>query len=148
VLRGESDGLLTRYALSAAPVTPPVQVSRLRVDKAVLSFGADLFEGVSDVFLRIRYAGNYLEAFINGRLVSDNFCNGTPWEIGLKRFCPEVVEKGMYLYVAPLVKGSDVDKIVGKQLAHAYGREFTDEDIAEILSIEALPEYRARVTRG
>ncbi|NLG27065.1 MAG: hypothetical protein GX557_04090, partial [Chloroflexi bacterium] len=147
-LRGEPDGLLTRYRLRVPAVEPALRVTLLRKDKALLSFGPGLLQGMSDLFLRIGYIGDSLEAFVDGRLVSDNLCNGTPWEIGLKRFTPEIVDKGMYLYVAPLVKGSAADKAVGKQLARAYGRALDDEENAEILSIEALPEYRVRVARG
>jgi hypothetical protein len=145
---GEPDGVFTRYAARAKPVKPAVGVRMARRDKAVLDIPSDLLAGVPDVFLRIRYFGDVLNAFIDGELVSDHHCNGNPWEIGLKRFMPRAAEKGMYLYVTPLVKGTTVAKKIQPQLERAAGRTFTADETAEIVSIEAVPEYRVRIERA
>jgi hypothetical protein len=147
-ITGEPDGVFTRYAVRARPVKPAIGIRMVRTDKAVLEIPSDLLAEVPDVFLRILSFGDVLNAFIDGELVSDHHCNGNPWEIGLKRFMPRAAEKGMYLYVTPLVKGTATAKKVQPQLERAAGRTFTAEETAEIVSIEAVPEYRVRIERA
>jgi len=80
-------------------------------------------------------------AFISGRLVADDFYDGLPWIIGLKRFAPEVLEKGLCLVFHPLSQG--VVKNVSSQLAGRF--EFTGSEKLLVHSIAALPEYRVRL---
>jgi beta-galactosidase len=42
--------------------------------------------GISNVFLRIRYAGDEARLLANGELLDDNFFNGEEWMIGLRRY--------------------------------------------------------------
>ncbi|MFV0337701.1 MAG: hypothetical protein ACK5LK_05600 [Chthoniobacterales bacterium] len=56
---------------------------------------ADALEGAHEAFLRIHYTGDIARAYIDDRLVDDDFYFGRPWEIGLWRFVPEVFEKGI-----------------------------------------------------
>jgi hypothetical protein len=147
-LKGEPDGIFTRYAARLTAVKPGVEARMVRKDKAIVAVPADLLQNAPDVFLRIRYVGDVLHAFIDGDLVSDHFCNGTPWEIGLKRFFPRVAEKGMYLYVTPMEKGTTLAKKLMPQLERAYRQSFPAEETAEIFSVEAVPEYRLRVEQA
>ena len=38
----------------------------------------------------------------DGRLIADNFANGTTWEIGLRRFAPRILETELVLVLTPL----------------------------------------------
>ncbi|MCK4465517.1 MAG: glycosyl hydrolase family 35, partial [Bacteroidales bacterium] len=91
-----------------------------------------------DLFLYINYEGDVGRATIDGKLISDNFYNGTRWEIGLKRFAPEVLGNSINLQVTPLYKDA---KIYLEKWP-----EFKDEKVADIIKIEARPEYRVSVT--
>lgn len=44
------------------------------------------FDNVSDLYLMVDYTGDTMQAFVDGEMVSDNFFDGTPWQIGLKRY--------------------------------------------------------------
>ncbi|MCL6591736.1 MAG: beta-galactosidase [Firmicutes bacterium] len=107
-------------------------------DKAVIKFPGDLFSGVAEVYLEVDYLGNVGYAFCDGVLISDNFCNGATWEIGLKRFGSRILEQGMYFYILPYRKGSEVIFDRDIQFRH----EFSGERTAEIFSIKAIPEYK------
>jgi beta-galactosidase len=48
----------------------------------------ELLQCLSDVFLDIKYVGDFGRLYEGTRLLDDNFFNGTPWEFGLKRFAP------------------------------------------------------------
>jgi hypothetical protein len=39
-------------------------------------------EGLREGWLEVRYTGDVARAYVNGRLVADNFYNGKPWDIG------------------------------------------------------------------
>ena len=73
---------------------------------------ANEMEGLKDMILSVDYLGDVGQAFVNGYLVHDNYCNGTPWEIGLKeiyeRF-PESVGGKMVIRIVPLKEGKRVD---------------------------------------
>lgn len=64
-------------------------------------------DGYKNLLLRIRYTGDVGMAFFDGELVSDNYCNETAWEIGLR----DVHRPGgdeMTILISP-VKHSDID---------------------------------------
>jgi hypothetical protein len=68
----------------------------------------DALDGAHEVFLRIDYVGDIGRAYINDRLVNDDFYFGRVWEIGLKRFAPEALEKGLTLKILPLRKDAPI----------------------------------------
>jgi len=142
-LECEKDGLFTRYSVSVPHRQVDLRIDAVRPDKAVVQVSADSFEGLDEVLLHVCYRGNTGSAMIDGKLISDNFYNGTTWEIGLKRFLPEAFEKPIYLYVTPLRKGSGV--IIDSTVAT---RDSVDcEQTAEILSIRTVPVYSVVVGR-
>ena len=62
----------------------------------------DALDGVADVRLKIDYVGDVARAYVGDRLIDDDFYFGKPWEIGLKRFAPDVLAKGITLKILPL----------------------------------------------
>lgn len=60
-----------------------------------------------NLLLRIRYDGDVGMAFFDGELVSDNYCNGTIWEIGLRDVQRPAGDE-MTILISPR-KHSDID---------------------------------------
>jgi beta-galactosidase len=54
--------------------------------------------------LRIRYVGDAARLTLNGKLIEDNFYCGRDFEIGLKRFAPEILTGDLRLEILPLRK--------------------------------------------
>jgi hypothetical protein len=119
-------------------------INKINDSKAVIDFTEDSFKGAKEVFLKIYYTGDVGYAYIDGKLINDNFCNGDVWEIGLKKFEKELLEKGMYLYISPIKKGS----IVKRDSAMAAVKEIGGQEIAEIKSIEAVCEQSVLIRRN
>jgi hypothetical protein len=140
---GVRQGVFTTWRLKLPEKKVALDVRHVGGAKATVNLPADSLEGLGDIFLRVDYLGSVGNAFIAGRLVADNFCNGQVWEIGLKRFFPEIAEKGMYFHVIPYQKGGDVVFEPGLEFRH----EFNDGETAEIFSIEAVPEYQALIRK-
>jgi hypothetical protein len=101
-----------------------------------LTVPAQSMTGLSDIQLRIRYAGDVARLSIDGRLLDDDFYNGRTWEIGLKRFLPESFGKKLEVGVLPLPRNAPIylDERAWKAI-NAEGQT------AKVLGVELLPEY-------
>ena len=104
-------GLFTTYRL-AWPARPAADhelaVQRIGDRKAIVTLDPLALEGVRDLVARIGYTGDVGNAYVAGRLVADNYANGTPWEISLARIDPRVFEAGLVLDIVPLKQGGKV----------------------------------------
>ncbi len=69
----------------------------------------DLMDGVKDVRLQIDYVGDVGQAFIDGEMIADHFCNGDIWEIGLKSFAERLKGQKLTIYITPLKEGANVN---------------------------------------
>jgi len=67
-----------------------------------ITIPADAFAGVADVRLKIDYAGDAARAYIGDKLIDDDFFYGRPWELGLNRYAPDVLTKGITIKILPL----------------------------------------------
>ncbi|MCF3107363.1 beta-galactosidase [Niabella sp. CC-SYL272] len=79
-------GIYTYYSISVAAYRPDVY-PRLKKDRAVVSLPASLPERVNDLLLKISYLGGSAAASQEGRLLTDNLFNGTPWWFSTGRYC-------------------------------------------------------------
>jgi hypothetical protein len=129
------------YKLSAPSRQPVVSVEPRGAYKFHLSFPADLMEHLSDAYLHIEYEGDTSGAFIDGRLVADNYNNGTPWLIGLKRFFPGLLQPGLVLRFRPLTQGAL--KNISSPMASRVILE--GEQLFKLKQITLLPEYAIRL---
>jgi hypothetical protein len=143
-LRAETIGLFSRITLALPPLQAAIQGMKPRTADAEISLEERAFDGLSELFLSIEYDGDTGNAFIDGRLVADDFANGEPWEIGLIRFRPELVEKGMYLHVAPRREGV----FVVRESGMARQQELQGKETAVIRSVTFIPERELTVTAG
>jgi hypothetical protein len=73
-----------------------------------ISVPKDALDDAEDSLLQIHYTGDIARAYIGDRLIDDDFYFGRPWEIGLRRFAPEVLEKGITLKILPLRKDAPI----------------------------------------
>lgn len=92
--------------------------------------------GISDLFLKIRYTGDVGRLYSGDLMLDDNFFNGTTWEVGLKRFGPDVFEHGLDLKILPLRKDAPI-YIPGNMWPSFDGAS----QVSELKSVTASPEY-------
>ena len=119
--------------------TREIEVTYTQVgnNRYVLSLPENFLEGCKDVLLRITYRGDIGHAFIDGKLVHDNFCNGTAWEIGLRDFSKELKTQDMTIYITPIKEGANVNV----ESAMAARIEEVKEYIGAVQRVEARPVY-------
>jgi hypothetical protein len=141
-LIAEPCALCTNVQLGIPAQTVPLQIEECGGGKYMVYLPALSGRSVSEVFLEIDYEGDTGMAFLDGTLVADNFCNGLPWVIGLRRFEPSLSDKGMCLVFRPVRQGTI--RNVSSNLAADYEFEGTERLI--VRSITARPQYSTRVT--
>ncbi len=95
-------------------------------------------EGLSQVYLRMDYAGDIGRAWLGTDLVDDNFYNGLPWEIGLERFAPEIFKEPLRIDILPLRRSTPMylDSRAWKKIP-------ADKPMAAMESVTILPEYES-----
>lgn len=94
-----------------------------------------------DALIQIMYEGDIGHAFINGELISDNFCNGAVWEIGLKEVWEPSMGDEITIYITPKKEEAGVD--VSSTMA---GRlEQLKNAVAELKSVAVQPVGSVRI---
>jgi hypothetical protein len=56
----------------------------------------------ADTLLRIHYVGDVARVYLGGRLINDDFYNGAPLEIGLRRYAGELKNTELTIAILPL----------------------------------------------
>jgi len=69
---------------------------------------SDTLENIKEALLQINYIGDIGQAFIDGDMIADNFCNGDIWEIGLSEFKERLKENPITIYITPIKEGVNV----------------------------------------
>jgi len=96
--------------------------------------------GLSELYLNINYQGDVARIAENGNLLTDNFFNGQPWTIGLKRFLKSEGPTTFEMSILPLRK----DSPVYFELAHPV--QFSDNgQVAALGSVNPVPEYQIEI---
>jgi len=98
----------------------------------------DAFAGVDDLFLKIDYLGDIARLSADGHLLTDDFYNGMPWYIGLKRFRREVESGDLELAIVPWRDRADV-------VLDAFAAGKVAERGPQVLNVTVLPEYKLTV---
>jgi hypothetical protein len=97
-------------------------------------------DGVNEVYLKIDYAGDAARAYIGDKLIDDDFYYGKPWEIGLKRFAPDVLTKGITLKIVPLRTDNPI--YIQPEFRPKPG---ADGQAVELRGVSAEIQYAARM---
>jgi hypothetical protein len=90
----------------------------------------------ADVLLSIEYQGDIARIYAGGKLFTDNFYNGAPWEVGLLRISPQQLQQGLELRILPLRKDAPI------YLPQGARPEFpASGEIANLVGVRVIPEY-------
>jgi len=135
------DKNLSAFKISFNEIKPEVNISQPRPQNAVINFTPNSFDGLNDVFIKIDYKGDKGQAFTDGKLITDHFYYGTPWEIGIKRFAPLLKNKPLYLYFHALPK----DAACLEYLRGKIPSVIDDKGYLQINSIRVIPEYKCHI---
>lgn len=135
---------LSAYEVSFDKVEPPVEIKQATNRHWVLNLNNEkLSPSLNDIYLRIDYEGDMVQAFIDGRMVGDDLYLGKPWIVGLKRFFQDLKSNSMYFYFHPLYPDAPFYSDFSEDMIP----DFSDKkEHLNVKNIEITPEYKAHFT--
>ena len=95
----------------------------------------------NDPFLRLDYLGDVARITLNGKLLIDDFYNGNPLEIGLRRHAPEILQGDLRFAILPLRQDAPI------YMATSARPDFGGApSVVELRRIELMSNFHARLT--
>lgn len=135
------DTLFGHYLFETEEVRISPVVEQVAKNRYTIILPEDFMKGAKDLLLQIDYSGDIGHAFINGRMISDNFANGATWEIGLKDFEKELADNCITVYITPLKEGANV-KV---ESAMAARIEEAKSYVGELHNVRVQPIYEIKI---
>jgi beta-galactosidase len=161
--RSGSEGVFRSYAAAVEPiqVDPEIHVVREAGQAGAVRMGDEVAKApeesafdtaarwsihvpdvksaaVGEVLLRIAYQGDVARIYAGGRLVTDDFYHGAPWEIGLRGISPADLKQGLDLQILPLRADAPIYLASDAKPAIAPGSQ-----VAKLAEVRVLPVYQA-----
>lgn len=130
--------ILGAYRFAVEKRELSVQTEQTAATRYQITIPEHFMDGCSDAVLQISYSGDIGHAFIDGKMINDNFANGAVWEIGLKDFEDRLKGKKITIYITPLKKGAKVNV----ESAMAARREEVEALTGELHSAALCPVYQ------
>ncbi|MBR5111054.1 MAG: beta-galactosidase [Clostridia bacterium] len=134
------DGPWGVYQAATAEKQIPVVCEEAAPCRWKLHVPENALDGLKDALLQIDYQGDIGMLFLNGVMISDNFCNGGTWEVGLMEH-KDKMPGAMVLKISPIREGANVNV----ESAMAARSEKVSALIAELKSIRAQPVYEVKL---
>lgn len=137
-------GILAGFDCSFATEDSRVEVIRIDDGKWELRFDFASSPLLKNRLLNIEYRGDVGQAFIDGQLIHDNFCNGQTWQIGLHEYEGRLNESPMVIVIVPRKEKVVID--VDSPMAARH--EEASISKAELLSVSLTNVYEWPLTAG
>lgn len=131
------DEIFGTYQMQVPEKKTKATVKQVGPSRYTIQIPEDALDGVKDMRLQLEYTGDIGNAFINGRMIHDNFANGAVWEIGLKDFEKELKKDSITVYIVPLKEGVNVNV----ESSMAARSEEVKAYVAELKSVRMQPVY-------
>ncbi|WP_114790761.1 beta-galactosidase [Niabella yanshanensis] len=124
---------------------PKLSFREISSRKTAVALPQALPAGINDIYLQVNYKGDTGMDFVNGELVADNFYNGLPWQVGLRKFLSApVTPKEMVFYFRPMQKDAtylqDLEPYPGYVPDFGKANEYLKVD-----SISLIPQYKITI---
>ena len=93
-----------------------------------------------DVILRVRYDGEVARGYLDGKLLTDNFYNGSPFDTSLKGYGPDAAKKDLLLKILPLRKDAPI--YLAKEAVPDFG---SADSVARIKGVELIEMHAGQL---
>lgn len=103
------DGAWHARALGAKRGPVEAAFRRVGIGRYVLDVPPEALRGWKQALLRVEYVGDIGHAFIDGRMISDNFSNGAPWDVRLDCHADALTAAPLTIYITPTKEHVTVD---------------------------------------
>lgn len=145
VKKVEGSAAFSSWRVSLPPFEFVGKTKEISSRKITVALPQSIPAGVNDIFLTVNYTGDTGMDFINGELVADNFYNGLPWQIGLRKFLSSPAKpKEMVFYFRPMQKNATylLDLQPYPQYIPDFGKA---NSYLKINSISFTPQYKTTI---
>jgi beta-galactosidase len=92
------------------------------------------------LLLRIRYVGDVARVYLNKKLLTDDFYNGAPLEVGINRFAPEIYERGLIVKILPLQRDAPI--YLEKEARPDFGAE---SSVVRLEGVDVVEEHQVEL---
>lgn len=133
-LRTWENGAWQRRSLGDKRDAVKLAFRQVGIGRYVVDVPHETLRGHKQVLLRVGYNGDIGHAFIKGRMISDNFCNGAAWDVRLDCHADALAQEPLTLYITPRKAHVtvDVSSAMAGRMEHATGLT------AELFSAELI----------
>ena len=131
------DGIFSCYQIKTAQKHIVPRLKQIGETRYTVDFPENLLDGLKQAILRIEYSGDVGQAFLDGDMISDNFCNGAAWEIGLSEFEDRLKHSPLVLTITPLKEG----RCVNVESSMAGRREEFVSSVGRVNRVSVKPVY-------
>ena len=98
-------------------------------------------QGLSNVLLKLDYVGDVGRLYSSSTLLEDNFFNGLPWEVGIKRFGSEIDSTPFTLKLLPMSAVAPIYlDSTARSLINSNG------SLPKLVHAALIPEYESSLT--
>jgi len=133
----ETQGTYSNLLISVPARQPEIFLKDNGAGRFQMELTPNVMSGLNDIFVQFDYEGDVGGLYLDGRLIADNYNNGNPWQVGLKRFLPEALAKGLVVRFWPWRKG----QMQNVSTPMSNRMEFEGEEGWQLKSFTVIPEY-------
>jgi beta-galactosidase len=94
-----------------------------------------------DPILRLNYVGDVARVSLNGKLLTDDFYNGNQFDVGLRRYAPEILNGDLRVAILPLRKDAPI--YLASQARPDFGKA---DSVVALRGLEIVPRYTVQLT--
>ncbi len=138
--RTENRGIWGVYRANAERREIPLRTENPAPHRWTVKVPENALKGLKDVRLQIRYQGDIGTLWLGNEMISDNFCNGDTWEVGLLETADRL-DQPLTLKIVPIREGAKVNV----ESAMAARNEQVNTLVAELKELRAQPVYEIRI---
>ncbi len=91
----------------------------------------------TDPILRLHYVGDVARVTLNGKLLTDDFYNGNVFDVGLRRYAPEILTGDLRVEILPLRKDAPI--YLAKEARPDFGGK---SSVVSLNRVEIVPRYQ------
>ena len=139
-LRLEDQGVFGTYQVKAEKRVISAEVQPVAPHRWTVKLPENALDDLKDARLQIDYQGDIGTLWLGNEMISDNFCNGDTWEVGLLEH-KDQLNTPIVLNIAPIREGANVNV----ESAMAARKEEVKKLIAELSSIQVQPVYEMKL---
>jgi len=95
----------------------------------------------NDPILRFHYVGDVARVTLDGKLITDDFYNGNPLDVGLRRHTPDILKGDLRISILPLCKDAPI------YMARKAWPDFNKAgSVAVLQRVEIVSRYELQLT--